>query len=91
MRYGALWTLLLFSVSVQAQLTSDNILNASREPQNWLTYSGGYASQRYSLLDKINRDNVKDLQLKWIYRPAPLASVDRKAAPTTKWKRRPWW
>jgi alcohol dehydrogenase (cytochrome c) len=69
MRAGALWTLLLFAVSVQAQVTSENILNASREPQNWLTYSGGYASQRYSLLDKINRDNVKGLQLKWVYRP----------------------
>ena len=89
MRYGALWTLLLFAVSVQAQVTSDNILHASREPQNWLTYSGGYASQRYSLLDKINRDNVKDLQLKWIYRPAPLASVGPEGGPNDKMEATP--
>jgi alcohol dehydrogenase (cytochrome c) len=69
MRYATLLTLLLFAGSLRGQVTSDNILNASREPQNWLTYSGGYSSQRYSLLDKINRDNVKSLQLKWVYRP----------------------
>jgi alcohol dehydrogenase (cytochrome c) len=89
MRYGALLTLLLFAGSVHAQVTSDNILNASREPQNWLTYSGGYASQRYSLLDKINRDNVKDLQLKWVYRPAPLASVGPEGGPNDKMEATP--
>jgi hypothetical protein len=80
-RYSTLVTLLLFTASVQAQVTSDNILNANREPQNWLTYSGGYSSQRYSLLDKINRDNVKDLQLKWVYRPSALASAGPEGGP----------
>ncbi len=89
MRYGVLLTLLLFGGSVQAQVTSDNILHASREPQNWLTYSGGYASQRYSLLDKINRDNVKDLQLKWVYHPAPLASVGPEGGPNDKMEATP--
>ena len=86
---GALLTLLLFAGSVQAQVTSDNILHASREPQNWLTYSGGYLSQRYSLLDKINRDNVKDLQLKWVYHPSPLASVGPEGGPNDKMEATP--
>ena len=89
MRVAALLTLLLFAGSVQAQVTSDNILHASREPQNWLTYSGGYASQRYSLLDKINRDNVKDLQLKWVYHPSPLASVGPEGGPNDKMEATP--
>ena len=89
MRYGVLFTWLLFAVSVQAQVTSGNILHASREPQNWLTYSGGYASQRYSLLDKINRDNVKDLQLKWVYHPSPLASVGPEGGPNDKMEATP--
>lgn len=72
MKSGALLTLLLVAGSAQAQVTFDRILSASHEPQNWLTYSGSYFSQRYSLLDKINRENVKNLQLKWVYRPAPL-------------------
>jgi alcohol dehydrogenase (cytochrome c) len=55
--------------SLLAQVTYDRLLHADREPQNWLTYSGGYASHRYSALTQINRDNVKNLQLKWVYHP----------------------
>ena len=71
--FAAFAALLLFIGPVQAQVMFDSILHASREPQNWLTYSGSYSSQRYSLLDQINRDNVKNLQLKWVYRPSPIA------------------
>ena len=28
----------------QGQVTSDRLLNPGAEPQNWLTYSGSYAS-----------------------------------------------
>src|SRR5579872_7164851 len=62
--------LALLSSTLQAQVTYDRILHADREPQNWLTYSGGYASNRYSLLNQINRENVGKLQLKWVYHPA---------------------
>ena len=63
-----MFLLLLFAGSAaQAQVTYDRILHADKEPQNWLTYSGGYASKRYSELKQINRDNVKDLQLKWVH------------------------
>src|SRR5579872_2132536 len=57
------------SGSLLAQVTYDRLLHADREPQNWLTYSGGYMSQRYSLLTQINRSNVKNLQMKWVYHP----------------------
>ena len=36
-----------------AGTTQERMLHAEREPQNWLTYGGGYSSQRYSLLDQI--------------------------------------
>ena len=45
------------------------MLHADREPQNWLTYGGSYASQRYSLLDQITRENVRNMTLKWVWRP----------------------
>src|SRR3954465_1439015 len=54
----------------------DRILSAEKEPQNWLTYSGGYASQRYSLLHEITRDNVKNLTLKWVWRPRYLDKME---------------
>ena len=55
------------AVQLHAQVTSDRLLNASREPGNWLTYSGGYFSQRYSGLTQITPANAKNLELKWIY------------------------
>jgi alcohol dehydrogenase (cytochrome c) len=66
-KIGAL-ALLLFAVSsLQAQVTYSRMLHASQEPQNWLAYSGGYASQRYSELKQIDRQNVQRLQLKWVH------------------------
>ena len=58
--------LMVLSVVVAAQVTSDRLLRAAEEPQNWITYSGGYASQRHSLLTQITPANVKNLELKWI-------------------------
>ena len=60
----------------QAGVTSDRILHADGESQNWLTYSGGYSSQRYSLLTQITRENVKSLTLKWVWRPKYLDKME---------------
>jgi alcohol dehydrogenase (cytochrome c) len=59
----------------EAQVTNvpfERILNASKEPQNWLTYSGGLSSQRYSELTQITPDNVKNLALKWVFQSRSL-------------------
>ena len=38
----------------------DRILHASQqEPQNWLTYSGGFSSQRHSDLTQITPENAR--------------------------------
>ena len=57
---------LLAGATADAQVTSERMVRAAQEPQNWLMYSGGYMSQRYSLLRQIDRTNVKNLELKWI-------------------------
>jgi alcohol dehydrogenase (cytochrome c) len=54
------------SGGASAQVTYERLQRADQEPQNWLTYSGGYASQRYSQLKQLTPANVKDLELKWI-------------------------
>ena len=59
-------TLASFGFTVTAEVTFDRILNAENEPQNWLTYNGGYSSQRYSKLKQIKRRNVHKLELKWM-------------------------
>jgi alcohol dehydrogenase (cytochrome c) len=50
-----------------AQLPSERIRNASAEPHNWLTYSGAYNGWRHSKLDQINRINVPNLKVAWVY------------------------
>ena len=57
---------LFVSGEVGAQVPYDRIVNATGEPENWLTYNGDYMSQRYSRLDQITPDNVTNLELKWI-------------------------
>src|SRR5260370_13890751 len=49
--------------SMYGQLTYERLLKADSEPQNWLTYSGSYKGWRYSKLDQINLENVKNLRL----------------------------
>ena len=59
--------LLLCFVPALAQVSYKRILNSESEPGNWLTYSGNYYSQRYSTLDQINRENVANLRVTWMY------------------------
>src|SRR5262245_28625422 len=59
----------------QAPVTAvpfERILQANREPQNWLTYSGNLSSQRHSLLTQISPANAKDLTLKWVFQGRSL-------------------
>jgi alcohol dehydrogenase (cytochrome c) len=58
------------TLRLDAQITSDRLSSAAREARNWLTYSGGYFSQRYSTLTQIAPDNVKTLELQWMYQAA---------------------
>src|SRR5580704_15112722 len=44
-------------------VTPDRLVNADKEPQNWLMNHRTYDAQRYSPLDTINKDNVKTLKL----------------------------
>ena len=73
----AMALLLLQAPPAVAQVSFDRIQRASEEPQNWLTYSGTYASHRYSLLTQIDRDNVKNLQLKWVWRPTTTPADEK--------------
>ena len=38
-------------------------MNPDKEPQNWLMVNKDYSSHRYSELDQINKDNVKNLHV----------------------------
>ena len=53
-------------IPAHAQVTYDRLLGAAKEAHNWLTYSGGYSSNRHSPLDQITPANVKNLEQKWV-------------------------
>ncbi len=61
-----LFAALSVSFALTAQVPFDHILNAGKEPQNWLTYSGALNGQRYSKLAQITPLNAKDMELKWV-------------------------
>src|SRR5262245_5421554 len=70
------FTLLLIAASLPAQVTYERILQASKEPGNWLTYSGNYAGHRYSPLTQINDQNVARLKPAWVYQVNSLQKFE---------------
>jgi len=64
---GVLLGVCLAVSSISAQVTSERLLDASREPQQWLMYSGAYDGSRFTPLDQINRSNVQRLALQWVF------------------------
>ena len=55
-----------------AQVSFERLLRADEEPENWLTYSGTYSSNRHTRLDEITPDNVDGLELAWVLQAQSL-------------------
>jgi alcohol dehydrogenase (cytochrome c) len=66
-------------LAVRAQVSFERLLRADREPQNWLTYSGTVQSQRFSQLTQITPDNVKNLELQWIFQARSIEKFETTA------------
>jgi alcohol dehydrogenase (cytochrome c) len=49
------------------QVPHARLMAAAREPENWLTYSGGFAGHRYSLLNQIDTRNAATLGVRWVF------------------------
>src|SRR6202049_397116 len=54
---------LLAAPVLAAEVTSDRLVNADKEPQNWLMNHRTYDGQRFSPLARLNKGNVKGLRL----------------------------
>ena len=61
------WLGILICASAIAQVPYERIVDASKEPGNWVTYSGNYLGHRYSPLPQITPANVAGLHVKWAY------------------------
>ncbi|HKX32216.1 MAG TPA: PQQ-dependent dehydrogenase, methanol/ethanol family [Blastocatellia bacterium] len=47
--------------------TWPRLIDSDQEPQNWMSYGGNYGAWRYSALDQITRENVKNLVPVWAF------------------------
>ncbi len=55
------------SLSIGAAYADANLQKMIDDPNQWVIQTGDYKNQRYSKLDQINKDNVKDLQVAWTF------------------------
>src|SRR5262245_30840851 len=46
-----------------ADVTAERLINAGREPQNWLMQNQSYQGWNWSGLNQINKENVKNLRV----------------------------
>ncbi len=70
------WWPLLIAVNAFAQVPYERIVDASKEPGNWITYSGNYLGHRFSPLAQLTPANVAGLRVKWAYQfPGPRTEV----------------
>jgi len=46
-------SIILVCASAFGQAPYDRIVNAQKDPANWLTYSGNYAGHRFSALSEV--------------------------------------
>jgi alcohol dehydrogenase (cytochrome c) len=70
MRLDVLAIALISALPLGAQglpVPYERLAKADQEPGNWLMYSNTYNSWRYSRLDQVNAQNVKNLQVKWLF------------------------
>ncbi len=65
-----------FAQPLVAQVTFERLLNAADEPQNWLTYSGNYDSNRHTPLEQITTENVDSLELQWVFQAQSLQAFE---------------
>src|SRR5258706_343969 len=71
-----LFLLIVIAGSLSAQVSFQRLLNADKEPQNWLTYSGTMMSQRYSQLTQVTPQNVKNLEQQWVFQARSLEKFE---------------
>jgi alcohol dehydrogenase (cytochrome c) len=68
-RHLALGLAIAVSPALASEVTPDRLINADREPQNWLMNHRTNDGHRFSPLARINRDNVKNLKLAFAVAP----------------------
>ena len=66
-RLAMLLVTMLLCAAAWAQVPYQRIVDAQKDPGNWLTYSGNYLGHRFSPLTQLTPANVADLRVKWAH------------------------
>ena len=48
-------------------ISDEMLLNAAKEPNNWITYGRDYSNTRFSPLKQIDINNAKQLTAQWSF------------------------
>ena len=59
-----------------ADIDGARVAGADGEPENWLAHGRTYSGQRFSPLNKINAQTVKDLGLAWQYDTGTIRGLE---------------
>ncbi|MEZ5393521.1 MAG: PQQ-dependent dehydrogenase, methanol/ethanol family [Bryobacterales bacterium] len=65
-------SIVLVTSALSGQVPYDRLLNAERDPANWLSYNGSYSSTRHTTLEQITPENAPDLELDWVFQASAL-------------------
>ena len=55
------------AVTFTTAQANEEVMKLAADPANWVMQTGDYANTRYSKLNQINSDNVKDLRPSWTF------------------------
>src|SRR5579863_4954298 len=64
------------AIPALSQVTFERLINATKEPQNWMTYSGDYSGKRFSGLDQIHLKNAPTMVAKWVYQTGATGKLE---------------
>src|SRR6266576_137683 len=73
---GSLLITTAFTPAGAADMTFERALNADKEPQNWLLHHGNYQGHRFSALNQIDTETVKNLEATPLVEDGILSAVD---------------
>src|SRR3989442_11300146 len=69
-----LQALVVLATGLAWAIEPSRLINADKDPNSWLSYNGTYQAWRYSSLGQINRSNVGNLKVAWIFQPGMPAT-----------------
>ena len=78
-RHALAGVLLAVAASAGPAQASKDVLDRTADPNQWVIQTGDYANQRYSKLDQINRDTVKNLKVAWTFSTGVLRGARGRA------------